>query len=304
MRSSPTRREVLRSTAAFAVIGGVAPLTLAARKDEENPLYKISVTEYSLHRMIAAGELDHLDYAPFIRKTFDLDAVEYWSGPLVAKVIDHDYLAENRKRADDAGVEGLVILVDGEGALGDPDEARRQQSVDNHQKWLDAAKALGCHSIRVNAHSEGDRDEQLKLAADGLSRLCENAKAMDLGVIVENHGGLSSNGEWLAEVMKTVGKKNCGTFPDFGNFHGYDRYKGTEETMPYAKAVSAKSHEFDENGNETGTDYRKMMKIVVDAGYNGYVGIEYEGSRHSEVEGVRLTRDLLSKVRDEMEMKE
>lgn len=297
----PSRRQILGAAAAFPALAVASPsLAALLHQVEDSPVFKISCTEYSLHRALAAGELDHLDYAPFIKKTFDLDAVEYWSGPFKDKVQDGEYLKKNRQMADDAGVKGLVILVDGEGNLGDPQEADRQKAVDNHIKWLDAAQTLGCHSIRVNAHSQGTYEEQQKLAADGLRRLCEKAKPYNLNVIVENHGGYSSNGEWLAGVMKTVGLDNCGTFPDFGNFHGYDRYKGTEELMPYAKAVSAKSHAFDENGNETQTDYPRMMKIVTDAGYHGYVGIEYEGSAHSEVEGIRLTRDLLRRIRDEM----
>ena len=302
--TSPNRRDLLAAAASWALAGAAAPSLLASvsgrPSGDDAPLYKISCTEYSLHRTIANGELDHLDYAPFVRKTFDLDAVEYWSGPFAAKVTDAAYVRDTRKRADDAGVKGLVILVDGEGNLGDPDGAKRAQAVQNHVKWLEAAKALGCHSIRVNAHSAGSFEEQQKLAADGLRRLSEAATKFDQNVIVENHGGLSSNGAWLAGVMKLVNMDNCGTFPDFGNFGDYDRYQGTRELMPWAKAVSAKSHEFDAAGNETRTDYRRMMKIVTDAGYHGYAGIEYEGSKHSEVDGVRLTRDLLLRVRDDL----
>lgn len=300
MPPSPTRRQILGAAAALPALAAVSDSLAALQTTQDKPLYEISCTEYSLHRTLAAGELDHLDYAPYIRQTFDLDAVEYWSGPFKDKVQDADYLAENRKRADDAGVKGLVILVDGEGNLGDPQEADRQRAVENHVKWLEAARTLGCHSIRVNAHSTGTFEEQQKLAADGLRRLCEKANPYDLNVIVENHGGYSSNGEWLAGVMKRVDLDNCGTFPDFGNFYDYDRYKGTEELMPWAKAISAKSHQFDEDGNETRIDYRRMMKIVTDAGYHGYVGIEYEGRAHPEVEGIRLTRDLLRRVREEL----
>jgi sugar phosphate isomerase/epimerase len=162
------------------------------------------------------------------------------------------------------------------------------------------AKALGCQSIRVNAHAEGTYEEQLNLAADGLRRLSEWAAGHEMAVIVENHGGLSSNGEWLSAVMKKVGLENCGTLPDFGNFGNYDRYKGVTELMPYAKLVSAKTHDFDEEGNETRTDYFKMMKIVVDSGYRGYAGIEYEGGNIPEVEGVKKTKALLERVRNQL----
>jgi sugar phosphate isomerase/epimerase len=187
--------------------------------------------------------------------------------------------------------------------LGDPDNNNRSQSVENHYKWIEIAKTFGCHSIRVNAGSRGSYDEQIKLAADGLARLSNYAADHGLNVIVENHGGLSSNGAWLASVMRKVNLRNCGTLPDFGNFRiskdeVYDHYKGVEELMPYAFAVSAKSYDFNEHGNDTHTDYYKMMKIVIDSGYHGYVGIEYEGSEISEMEGIRKTLALLIKVRE------
>lgn len=163
-----------------------------------------------------------------------------------------------------------------------------------------AAKQLGCHSIRVNAQSQGSYEEQQKRAADGLRQLAEFAAPLKIDVIVENHGGLSSNGAWLAGVMKQVDLANCGTLPDFGNFYEYDRYQGVRELMPFAKAVSAKSQAFDSAGNETAVDYRRMMKIVVDSGYHGYVGIEWEGDDPSEVEGIKRTKELLERVRSEL----
>ena len=221
------------------------------------------------------------------------------------KAKDAKYLGEMKKRAVDQGVKNLLIMCDREGNIGDPDSAKRKQTVDNHRKWLDAAKFLGCHSIRVNAGSSGTWDEQVKLAADGLSRLTAIGAKLGLNVIVENHGGLSSNADWLVEVIKKVDHERCGTLPDFGNFNVgggkmYDRYKGVRELMPYAKAVSAKSHEFDEKGNEVKTDYLRMMKIVLDHGYNGYVGVEYEGSKVDAYQGIKLTKALLERVRDQL----
>ncbi|MEX0717186.1 MAG: sugar phosphate isomerase/epimerase family protein [Planctomycetaceae bacterium] len=296
----PTRREFLKVSAAAAASFVSLPRAFAQAPTAKEPLYKISCTIYSLHKMIAAKELDPVEVAPFIKKNFDIDAIEYWNGPYAGKGNDEKFLADLRKRADDAGVTGTVILIDGEGNLGDPDEAKRNQAVDNHKKWVAAARQLGCHSIRVNARSRGEYDEQLNLAADGLRKLSEWAAPHEINIIVENHGGLSSNGKWLSAVMKKVDLENCGTLPDFGNFLDYDRYLGTQELMPWAKLVSAKSHEFDAQGNETRTDYRRMMKIVVDSGFRGHAGIEYEGSKHSEVEGVKLTKALLEKVRDEL----
>ena len=196
-------------------------------------------------------------------------------------------------------------MCDGEGRLGDPDETARAQAVENHYKWVEAAKFLGCHSIRVNAASEGEFEEQKKLAADGLSRLTEYGDQHGMNVIVENHGGFSSHGLWLTDVIKMVNHPRCGTLPDFGNFRvsdeeEYDRYQGVKELMPFAKAVSAKSQEFDNDGNETKTDYLKMMGIVIEAGYHGYVGIEYEGRGLSEDAGVRATKKLLERVHDHL----
>lgn len=271
------------------------------------PLYRISLAEWSLHKMLFANELDHLEFARVAREEFDIGAVEYVNQFFKDKARDSAYIAEMKKRAADHGVKSQLIMIDGEGALGDPDDEKRTQAVENHHQWVEAAKTLGCHSIRVNARSDANAsmEDQAKLAADGLRRLSEFAASYKINVIVENHGGTSSNGAWLAGVIKSVGLENCGTLPDFGNFRisgaeEYDRYKGVRELMPYAKAVSAKSHDFDADGNEIHTDYHKMMKIVVDAGYDDYVGIEYEGSKLSEYDGIRATKKLLERVRDEL----
>ncbi|MCD6354488.1 MAG: TIM barrel protein, partial [Prolixibacteraceae bacterium] len=195
------------------------------------------------------------------------------------------------------------IMIDGEGMTGDPDTAARMQTVENHKKWIDAAAFLGCHSIRLNAGSRGTYEEQQKLVADGLRKICEYGDTCKIDVIVENHGGLSSNGEWLVGVMKLVNHKRIGTLPDFGNFvidrktgEEYDRYKGVKLMMPYAKGVSGKSHSFDARGNERQIDFYKMIKIVYDSGYRGYIDIEYEGNELSEKEGVIATKKLLEKA--------
>lgn len=317
-RQVSTRREFLRgaSTLAAWIVwpqgGSAAPQTRPApvtrpsgQGGEDEPPLRISLAEWSLHRTIFGGKLDHLDFAALARRELGLDAVEYVNQFFKDRASDAAYIAEMKKRADDAGVRSLLIMCDGEGALGDPDEARRKAAVENHYRWVEAARALGCHSIRVNAASRGSYEEQLRLAADGLRRLTEFAAGQGLNVLVENHGGLSSNGAWLAAVMRKVDHPRCGTLPDFGNFNlgegrVYDRYQGVRELMPFARAVSAKSNDFDEAGNEIHTDYRRMLRIVVDAGYRGYVGIEYEGSRLSEMEGIRATQRLLERVMEEL----
>jgi sugar phosphate isomerase/epimerase len=298
-----TRRDLLAGTAAIAASGLLAAPHRARRMDEDE-LYTISLAQWSLHRSIRGGELDHLDFAAKAR-AFGIDAVEYVNQFFMDRAADFAYLAEMRRRAEGEGVASLLVMCDGEGALADPDAARRRKAVENHFKWVAAAAYLGCHAIRVNAAGEGDPDEQRKLAADSLRRLAELAEPYGVSVIVENHGGLSSNGAWLAAVMRTADHSGVGTLPDFGNFQvapgeWYDRYRGVEELMPFAKAVSAKSHDFDERGAETHTDYRRMLKIVVGAGYRGRVGIEYEGDALSEDEGIRRTKALLELVRAEL----
>lgn len=298
------RRTFLKTTAAAGAVLGLGTIPVLAA-NEAKPLFKISLAQWSLHRTLREGKLDNLDFPAFTKKEFGIDAVEYVNQFFKDKAKDTAYLKDLKKRAADAGVTNVLIMIDGEGELGAPDEAKRKAAVENHYKWVEAAKFLGCHSIRVNAQSAGSYDEQMKLAADGLNRLCEFGDKHDINVIVENHGGLSSNGAWLAGVMKMVDNKRCGTLPDFGNFQTspgewYDRYKGVAELMPYAKGVSAKSHEFDADGNEVRTDYVKMVKIVLDAGYHGFIGIEWEGSEPGEVEGIHLTKKLLESVREQL----
>ena len=271
-------------------------------------LFSISLAQWSLHQALFAGYIQSIDFPRITKEQFGIDAVEYVNSFFPDRQPTPEFVSELKTRCDDLGVTSLLIMCDGEGNLGDPDEAKRTQAIENHYKWIDAAAKLGCHSIRVNAQSEGTPDEQRKLAANGLLRLTEHADTKNINVIVENHGGLSSNGAWLSSVIREVNHPRCGTLPDFGNFildwgtrEEYDRYKGVEELMPFAKAVSAKSHDFDDAGNEKHTDYRKMIGIVLDSGYRGWIGIEYEGTNVGEFEGILRTRDLLRTIRSERE---
>ena len=312
MKSGMQRREFLKrsvqSTAGVA-LGSLAGRLLAGLPVDTppRPLYKISLAQWSYHKTLFGKKLDNLDFAK-AAKALEINAIEYVNQIFKDKAKDSKYLTEMKKRAADLGVKSLLIMIDGEGALGDADEKKRARAVEKHHKWVEAAKFLDCHSIRVNAGSSGSYQEQMGRAAEGLRRLTEFGDKHGINVIVENHGGLSSNGRWLASVIKKVGHKRCGTLPDFGNFRvskkvEYDRYKGVRELMPYAKAVSAKSHDFDAEGNETHTDYFKMMKIVLDAGYHGYVGIEYEGRKLGEAEGILATKKLLERVRNRLTAK-
>jgi len=279
--------------------------------DESNLFFKISLAQWSLHNAFQKGDIDNLDFATMAKTKFGISAIEYVNQFFKDKAKDNDYLNQMKIRAMDNGVEQLLIMVDGEGGLAETDDGKRNQAVDNHYKWVDAARFLGCHSIRVNARTESKvMEDAAKAAVHGLGKLGEYARFSEINVIVENHGGFSSNSRWLTDILKEINQPNIGTLPDFGNFciNGspnpdedkcelwYDRYKGVTEMMPYAFAVSAKSNNFDKDGNEKHIDYMKMLKIVKDAGYNEHIGIEYEGNKLSEADGILATKNLLLKV--------
>ncbi len=312
------RREFILTSAKMAgglgLLGSTGFWTSCGSKD---PIFKISLAEWSLHNDLWGGKINHLDFARIARNDFGIGAVEYVNQFFMDKGEDQDYLKEMKTIAEGEGVRNILIMCDNEGNTGDPDEAKRIQAVENHYKWVEAAKYLGCHSIRVNAFSAGSYEEQRNLVADGLRRLVEFAAPLDMNVIVENHGCLSSNIKWLVEVIKVVDHPRCGLLPDFGNFtisetESYDPYQGVAEMMPYAKGVSAKAENFDNQGNETKVDFRRLMKIVLDAGFRGYVGIEYSGGTFTwqgityqwgelpDMDGIRATQALLERVRAEL----
>jgi len=261
-------------------------------------LFNISLAQWSNHRALKGGKMTNMEWPEYTKKTYDILGLEYVNQFFNDKAKDMTYLGELKKRVSDLGMTNVLIMVDGEGHLGADSDEKRQKTIDNHKKWVEAAKFLGCHSIRVNSHGEGADDaEKAANCVKGLTGLSTFAEDHQINVIVENHGGLSSNGEWMAKVLASVGLDNCGSLPDFGNFHGYDRYKGMEELMPFAKGVSAKSHDFDENGEETNTDFTKMLGIMLKHKYHGYVGVEYEGKTLSEDDGIKATKTLLEKSR-------
>ncbi|SKB53172.1 Tat (twin-arginine translocation) pathway signal sequence [Sphingobacterium nematocida] len=288
-----SRRDFLR-TLGLATAGlAIAPnLDVFAGKKK---WFDISLAEWSLHRTINKGELKNIDFPEFAAKKFNIHGVEYVNQFFKDKANDMTYLKDLNDRAKSNGVKNVLIMIDGEGELAGADETKRKQAVENHYKWIDAAHFLGCTSVRVNAAGKGSKEEMKDRMVESLSTLADYGKKAKINVVVENHGGVSSLGDWLSDVLKTVGKKNCGALPDFGNFYEYDRYQGVIDLMPYAKGVSAKSHDFDDNGNEKGIDYAKMMDIVKKAGYKGYVGIEYEGSRLNEIDGIIATKALLER---------
>ena len=302
------RRKFVQQMSGIAIGAAILPAfePLFANSTAAKPFFEISLAQWSLHKMLQAKKLDNLDFPAKAKNDFGISIVEYVNQFFKDKANDTKYLAELLKRCNDNGIKNHLIMCDGEGELGNTDDAARLKAVENHYKWVDAAKYLGCVTIRVNAAGKGSREDVGMAAVDGLSKLGEYGEKAGINVIVENHGGYSSDGGWLSGVMKKINKKNVGTLPDFGNFcirkegndcvENYDRYVGTRELMPFAKGVSAKTHDFDDKGNCIETDYTRIMKIVKDAGFKGYVGIEYEGSVLGEEEGIRLTKALLEKV--------
>ncbi|WP_242082597.1 sugar phosphate isomerase/epimerase family protein [Aestuariivivens sediminis] len=274
----------------------------------EHPQFKISLAQWSLHKKIKSGEISPFDFAKEAH-ALGFEAIEYVSGLYKEEVetMGIEKVVEKMKTESEVyGIRNLLIMVDDEGDLASSNEEEQIQAVQNHKKWVDAAHALGCHSIRVNANGDGSYNEIMAQAVLGLKKLSEYAKTKNINVIVENHGGYTSNAQWLSSVIREVNMSNCGTLPDFGNFcvkgsvhdckEWYDKYKGVEELMPYAKAVSAKSYDFDESGNELNIDYDRMVNIVKNAGYSGYIGVEYEGSNLSEKDGILATKKLLEKL--------
>lgn len=301
------RRDFIKSIG-VGVLGAASFSDVLAESAKKKMFFEISLAEWSLHKALFAKKITNMDFPEIARKQFDIGTVEYVNQFFKDKANDTAYLNELLQRCKDNNVKNHLIMIDGEGGLGELDDAKRNQAVENHYKWVEAAKYLGCKTIRVNAFGTGTAEEVAKAAIDGLGKLGEYASKEKINVIVENHGGYSSDGQWLSGVMKQVGRKNVGTLPDFGNFclerkpgsydcvNEYDRYKGVKELMPYAMGVSAKSYDFDTNGNVIETDYMKMMKLVKESGFKGIVGIEYEGSKTDEYEGIKKTKELLEKV--------
>ncbi len=282
---------------------------------EAKPFFSLSLAQWSMHRMIREAGADPYSFAQKA-KNWGFSGLEYVSQLYATELEASGYSQEamdsfvqrSNEEAQKHGLTNVLIMIDGEGDLSQSDSKKRQEAVENHYKWVDAAAALGCHSIRVNLSGSNDPEEWTANSVQGLSALATYAKDKGINILVENHGGLSSNAALLAKVMETVNMDNCGTLPDFGNFcirrkvpddyskgcaEQYDFYQGVKELMPHAKAVSAKSHDFDADGNETEIDYVKMLEIVKSAGYTGFIGVEYEGNKLSEEEGIIATKNLL-----------
>jgi sugar phosphate isomerase/epimerase len=309
-----SRREFITQLGGATALGflvSACSSSKAAATSSSPFFYEISLAEWSLHKALQANKITNLDFPGIAKNQYGISVVEYVNQFFKDKANDTKYLNDLLTRCKDNGVTNHLIMVDGEGSLGDLDAAKRKQAVENHYKWVDAAKYLGCRTIRVNAFGDGNADDVQKAAIESLSQLGEYAAKEGLNVIVENHGHYTSDGNWMVGLMKGVNRSNVGVLPDFNNFcvkregggtwsgkciEEYDRYKGVKQMMPYAKGASAKTIDFDANGNCIETDYVRMLQIIKDSGFKGYIGIEDEGEKISEDEGIRKTKALLEKV--------
>lgn len=317
----------------FLIISCDSGSNTSSNTETEASDFQISLAQWSLHRKyfgdiearggfnwfintlmtspddaIDEGQ-DPMDF-PQVAAEYGFNTIELVNTFYFGKAEDKAYWNTFKQKCDEVDISVGLIMCDLLGDLGDANEEARNEAVEKHYPWVDIAKMLGAHTIRVNAAGKGTAEEVAQNAIKGLRKLGEYGKKQGINIVVENHGGFSSDGAWLSGVMKAVNMENVGTLPDFGNFciengpedclNEYDRYKGIEELMPYAKAVSAKAHAFDENGNETKSDFLRIMKLVKASGFKGHIGIEYEGSELSEEEGIKKTKSLLEKVFKEL----
>jgi len=299
----------------FAFSDFISPIDLIAA-DKNKFDFKISLAEWSLHKPLFANKITNLDFPEIAKKEYQIDAVEYVSQFFHDKAKDKTYLTQLRDRCDEHNVKSVLIMVDHEGHLADKDATVREKAVENHYKWIDAAKYLGCQGIRVNLHGEGTHEEWLKGSVESLTKLTTYATNLKMNILAENHGGHSSNASLMVKVMKEVAQPRCGTLVDFANFcvrrekgdlyespcvEHYDSYKGVEELLPYAKGMSAKTFDFDSQLNETTIDYKRMLTLVKASGYKGYISVEYEGKRLTEEKGIRATTAMLEELRKDLQ---
>ncbi len=311
---------ILGVTGLGTSMGGFASEKYSSLIIGNAPFFKLSLAQWSLHNSIQSGKMSPYDFGNFAKK-HQFEGLEYvntlyndvMKSKQKSKAVK-SFIMKNNKITNDLGLRNVLIMIDDEGNLSTLNKKNRLEAVENHKIWVEAASEMGCHSIRVNLHGTSDAEKWKVTSSESLSKLSDYASDYNINIIVENHGGLSSDADLLMEVMENVNNDNCGTLPDFGNFcisrkwgygdngceNEYDKYEGVKKLMPKAFAVSAKSHAFDENGNETEIDYKKMLSIVKEAGYNGYIGVEYENISQSEEDGIIATKNLLLKAASEI----
>tara|TARA_R110002096_G_scaffold29509_5_gene88955 strand:- start:18445 stop:19350 length:906 start_codon:yes stop_codon:yes gene_type:complete len=292
-----TRRDFLRATTAVAPALALNPSLFAENADSAGR-FQLGIQEYTFNRWLSSGKLDHLDYPALAKEKLGITHIEYWNRPFNGKHTDTAYVGELAKRSTGEGMKNVLILVDAKNQLDSADAAQRTRAVDEHKGWVDCAAQLGCDAIRVNCRSGGTFEDNLDQMADGMGRLCDYAKPSGVKIVIEPHGGNSQNPDWLLAAMERLNHPNAGLLPDFNNFGSFDRYEGVTKSLPHAVAVCAKAFGFGEDGNETKTDYFRMLKIVHDSDYSGVITIEFEGHDLDPVEGTLKTKALIRKALD------
>ena len=326
-----SRRKFLKNTFSVFSTTFLAPNLFAKNIDKSN--LDIGLQMYSFAPLIMQGKFDLLGFPDLVKNTYGINGAEYWSIPFMGRENDRDFLNDLKRRSDDIGVDNLIILVDdidiktmqSGPSLASSNKNDRDTAIDYHKKWVDVAKNIGCHSIRINLRSEEENDQKiLENSSESISRLIEFSKQNNISIVIENHGGITGDADWLVSLMENVDSKHLGTLPDFGTYNfcikrgnlnfqslsencenQYDKYLGVKKLMPYAKGVSSKSHEFDKDGEELSTNYSRMIKIISESNYKGYITIEYEGAMKgmfggegtylSPHEGILATKKLINK---------
>jgi len=310
-----TRRTFIKQASLAAAGFSLLPSFSLFAEEQKKFDFKISLAQWSLHKELFSGRMTNLDFPVVAKTKYDIDAVEYVNQFFKDKAKDITYLNQLKQRCSDNGVKSVLIMVDQEGPLADKDNTLREKAVEDHYKWVEASKHLGGHAIRVNLHGDSNAEEWHAASVKSLTKLTAFAEKMDMTILAENHGTWSSNADMLAKVIQEVNNPRCRTMVDFANFcvrrekgdlwespcvDWYDKYKGVEELLPYAKGVSAKTFDFTEAGEESNSDFTRMLKLVKTSAYRGYIGIEYEGDRLSEDEGIRASKKLLERIRKEI----
>jgi len=288
------KRRALLKTSLLAA-GTALPVRSAA------PKFRISLAQWSLHRAIQSRMITNLDFPRIAREQFGIEGLEFVNGLWEAPT--QDYIRRLKANMQKTGAQAVLLMVDGEGMMGHSERATRMKAALSHRKWVEIAAELGCHSIRTNMYPDKqpttppEIDEFVKRCSESFNNLCGYAAAFKINVIIENHGGISSNPDVVVQLMKAVNLPNFGTLPDFGNFpKEIDRYEAVRKLMPFAKGVSFKCYDFGADGRETTLDLDRMMKIVFEAGYHDWVGIEYEGNRLTEFEGIQAAKRALERL--------
>jgi sugar phosphate isomerase/epimerase len=290
-----SRRTFIRTAAIGSGAIILTPGTFASGKDDPNR-FQIGIQAYTFNRWFNEAKLEHLDYPALAKEKLGITHIEYWNRPFKGRHTDKKYMGELVNRSTGEGMKNVLILVDAEHQLDSPDAAQRARAIDEHKAWVDCAAQLGCYAIRVNCHSGGDRDENLENAAKGLGPLCDYARDTNVKIVIEPHGGNSKDPDWLLAAMKTIDHPQAGILPDFNNYGGYDRYTAVTKSLPYAPAVCAKAMKFDDKGNETKTDFFRMLKIVYESDFSGVISIEFEGHDVDPIEGALKTKALIEKA--------